>query len=116
MLLSQVKELEVKLKEDETTKTAAEDRKKKLGVKDTAEVNKLKKELKTKIEELDKFKTQAKKVSTIKMSYCSGSARTVHMAHNSQDMAILVMSLINELSSVSALSEADDYLIGKEFP
>jgi predicted RNase H-like nuclease (RuvC/YqgF family) len=91
-----VKELEVKLKEDETTKRAAEeDRKKKPGVKDTAEVTKLKKEMKTKTEELDKFKTQAKKVSTIKMLYGSGCARTVHMLHISQDIAILAVSLIN---------------------
>lgn len=76
--------MEVKLKEDETTKTAAEDKKKKSGAKDTVEVTRLKKEMKTKIEELDKLKAQTKKVSIIEMFYCSCSARTVHMLHISQ--------------------------------
>lgn len=81
MLLLQVKELEVKLKEEETSKTVAEeDRRKKPGVKDTVEVTKLRKEMKMKTEELDKFKAQAKKVSTVIMLLLrSGSAWKVHM-------------------------------------
>ncbi|KAJ4435370.1 hypothetical protein ANN_17984, partial [Periplaneta americana] len=57
---NKVKELEDKLKEEEAAKTT-EDPKKKLGVKDSAEVAKLKKEVKTKTDELDKLKTQSKK-------------------------------------------------------
>jgi hypothetical protein len=68
IILLQVKDLEVKLKEEEATKlTAEEDRKKKPGLKDTAEVTRLKKEVKVKTEELDKLKTQAKKVSAVKI-------------------------------------------------
>lgn len=71
-----MKDLEVKLKEEETA--AEEDWKKKPGVKDTAEVTRLKKDLKTKKEELDKFKTQAKKVSAVNIiHYSSGMDRTV---------------------------------------
>jgi hypothetical protein len=54
------------LKKEEAAKVTAEvDQKKKPGIKDTIDVNKLKKEIKTKVEELDKYKTQAKKVSTV---------------------------------------------------
>jgi hypothetical protein len=68
-----VKELEVKLKEEEATKLAAEeDRKKKPGLKDTAEVTRLKKELKMKTEEQYKLQAQAKKVSGVKIMYSSG--------------------------------------------
>jgi hypothetical protein len=70
MLLLQVKELEVKLKDEEASRLAGEeDHKKKPGLKDTIEVNKLKKELKMKTEELDKLKVQAKKVSAIRIMY-----------------------------------------------
>lgn len=68
-----MKELEVKLKEEEATKLAAEeDQKKKPGFKDTAEVTRLKKELKMKTEELSKLQVQAKKVSGITIVYLSG--------------------------------------------
>lgn len=61
-----MKELEVKLKEEEATKLAAEeDQKKKPGLRDTSEVTKLKKELKMKTEELYKLQAQAKKVSGV---------------------------------------------------
>jgi hypothetical protein len=67
-----VEELEVKLKKEEVTKLTDEvDQKKKPGVKDTIEINKLKKEVKMKMEELEKYRTQAKKVSTITVVYCS---------------------------------------------
>jgi hypothetical protein len=73
ILLFQVKELEVKLKEEEATRLAAEeDRKKKPGLKDTTEVARLKKELKMKTEELYKLQAQAKKVSDVKIMYSSG--------------------------------------------
>jgi hypothetical protein len=73
ILLLQVKELEVKLKEEEATKLAAEgDKKKKPGLKDTAEVARLKKELKMKTEELFKLQAQGKKVSGVKIMYSSG--------------------------------------------
>lgn len=65
--------MEVKLKEEEATKLAAEeDQKKKPGLKDTAEVTKLKKELKIKTEELYKLQAQAKKVSGVKIMNSSG--------------------------------------------
>jgi hypothetical protein len=65
-----VKELEVKLKEEEATKLAAEEyQKKKPGLKGTVEVTRLKKELKMKTEELYKLQAQAKKVSGVKIMY-----------------------------------------------
>jgi hypothetical protein len=69
MLLLQVKELEVKLKEEGATKLTGDDQKKKLGLKDTIEITRLKKEVKMKTEELDKLKAQSRKVSDIKINY-----------------------------------------------
>jgi hypothetical protein len=67
ILLLQVKEFELKLKEEEATRLAGEEvQKRKPGLKDTIEATRLKKEVKMKTEELDKLKVQAKKVSVIK--------------------------------------------------
>ena len=65
ILYLQITELEGKLTEAEKSKAAAEELNKKPGVKDTVEVTKLKKEIKTKTDELDKLKTQSKKVKKI---------------------------------------------------
>jgi hypothetical protein len=75
-----VEELEVKLKKEEAARLTADiDQKKKPGVKDTIEVNKLKKEVKMKVEELDRHKTQAKKVSTVTAGYCWCMIMSVYM-------------------------------------